>query len=187
VEILSKSKRVAAAAFASVCLALFPGLGAASDGESLEYAVKANYLYKFGAYVEWPSTAFSLPTSPIKLCIVGEDPFGARLDQAVAGQRINGRSILVQRLKTIQSDAACHILYFGYANPHRANQPLDALRGSGMLTVSDTGELGASISFVVKDNRVRFDIDEDVATQNGLVISSKLLSLALTVKQRQIK
>jgi hypothetical protein len=40
------------------------------------------------------------------------------------------------------------------------------------------------ISFVVASNRVRFDIDDALASQGGLIISSKLLGLARTVKQR---
>jgi hypothetical protein len=40
------------------------------------------------------------------------------------------------------------------------------------------------ISFVVVGNRVRFDIDDALAAQGGISISSKLLGLARTVKQR---
>ena len=62
---------------------------------------------------------------------------------------------------------------------------LEALRGSPVLTVGDAKESGGGIvTFVVKDNRVRFTVDDEAAAQNGLVISSKLLSLALNVKPR---
>jgi hypothetical protein len=35
------------------------------------------------------------------------------------------------------------------------------------------------VNFVLRDNRVRFEIDEISASQSGLMISSKLLSLAV--------
>jgi hypothetical protein len=38
---------------------------------------------------------------------------------------------------------------------------------------------------VLKDNRVRFNIDEQAAAQNGITISAHLLGLALTVKAKQ--
>jgi hypothetical protein len=38
------------------------------------------------------------------------------------------------------------------------------------------------INFIVADNRVRFEIDEAAARRNGLQISSKLLSLAASVR-----
>jgi hypothetical protein len=40
------------------------------------------------------------------------------------------------------------------------------------------------ISFVIEANHVRFDIDDASAAQGGVVISSKLLSLAHAVKSR---
>jgi hypothetical protein len=55
-----------------------------------------------------------------------------------------------------------------------------------VLTVSDVRGLGI-INFVVKDNRVRFDVDDEAAAQSGLTISSKLLGFALNVKPRKGK
>jgi len=40
------------------------------------------------------------------------------------------------------------------------------------------------INFVIRDNRVRFEIDLDAAARNQLTISSKLLSLATKVRAR---
>ena len=62
-----------------------------------EYAVKAAYLYKFAAFVEWPKSSFSQPDSPLNVCIVGFDPFGAYLDRAIAGQRIGERPVVARR------------------------------------------------------------------------------------------
>jgi len=168
-----------------LCIALIPGLAAAV--EPLEYAVKAAFLSKFGLYVEWSSTAFSSPSSAINLCVVGEDPFGATLDTAVRGQRIGGREVVIRRLKTIGRESGCHILYIGGVETQHSSQIIAAVRGGSVLTVTDAHEPEAAvgiINFVIKDNRVRFDIDEQAAAQNGLTISSKLLSLALNVKPR---
>jgi hypothetical protein len=166
---------------------LAPGAVGAAEGEALEYAVKAAYLSKFGHYVEWPNAAFPPAGNTATLCIAGEDPFGTVLDKAVADQSIAGKSIVVRRLKTVGRDSGCHVLYIGRSDKPSARQLVDAVRGSSVLTVSDTrsADAGAVINFVVKDNRVRFDIDEEAAVQNELTLSSKLLSLALNVKRRQ--
>ena len=68
---------------------------------SLEYAVKGTYLYKFGAFVEWPAAAFEGPDGAVTLCIVGRDPFGPALDQAIAGQRIGPRPVRLRRLRAL--------------------------------------------------------------------------------------
>lgn len=177
-------------AFAFICIALTPGAIATAHAGVQEYALKAAFLYKFGLYVEWPSSAFSSSTSPINLCVAGQDPFGESLDKMVAGERINGRNVVIRRLKTVGRDSGCHILYIGGSDAQRGAQIIEDVRGNSVLTVSDARGSGSGagiIDFVIADNRVRFDIDDEAAAQNGLVISSKLLSLALNVKRRSLK
>jgi len=181
--------RTAPAVLAALSIALTPGAATAAD-ESLEYAVKAAFLYRFGSFVEWPAAAFISSTSPFRLCIVGEDPFGSTLDKAVSGQQVGARPIEVRRLKTVGRDSGCQILYIAVPEAPRLGQIIETLRGSSVLTVSDgraSGTAAGIIHFVIKDDRVRFDIDDEAAAQNGLVISSKLMSLALNVKRARPK
>ena len=152
-----------------------------------EYAVKAAYLYKFAAFVEWPRSSFPEPDSPLNLCIIGFDPFGAYLDQAVAGQRIGERPIVAKRLARAHPDAGCHIAYVAGSRAESVAEGLVVLRGSPILTITDQamGSARGAIHFVVKDHRVRFHIDDEAADQNRLSISSKLLRLALSVRPRK--
>lgn len=163
---------------------LLPGLAAGADS-ALENMVKAHYLYKLAAYVEWPAAAFASPASPFTVCVAGPDPFGETLDRAVVNQRVDGRPIVVRRLPGAAREQGCHIVYLGWSDAQRLKQDLDVLRGNEVLTVSAAAGSDASVNFVTTGNRVRFDIDEEAAAQNGLSISSRLLSLALHVKARQ--
>jgi hypothetical protein len=149
---------------------------------SLEIAVKATDLYKFAAFVDWPPAAFAGPTEPAVLCVVGDDPFGQVLDQAVRGQKIGGRPIEVMRLDHVERGAPCHILFAGASRREPPAEALDQVRGQPVLTVTaDAGDPNARgmIDFVLRDGRVRFRIDARMAERSGLAISSKLLSLAV--------
>lgn len=163
-----------------IACALLLASAAAPAAEPLEYAVKAAYLTKFGIYIEWPDMT---PGSPLHLCVAGSDPFGKALDAAAASQQPGSHPIVVRRLPAVTPESDCQIAFFGNADPN-APQAIDSLRGSPVLTVSDSGGKGAVVNFVLKDNRVRFEIDEAAAAQNNLVLSSKLLSLALNVRSR---
>jgi hypothetical protein len=169
---------------AVTAMALVAGLAApAAAAEPAEFAVKAAFLSKFGFYVEWPPNA--LGSGPLVLCVIGDDPFGSQLDEAVAGQQVGGRSIVVKRLKSAVRDAGCHIAYVG--SEPRPGAASESLRGSPTLVVTDahtSPASGGAIHFVLRDNRVRFTIDDEAAAQSGLNVSSKLLSLALAVKPR---
>jgi hypothetical protein len=154
-----------------------------AQGRSIEYAVKAAYLYKFAPFVEWPPAAFSSASSPFQVCILGRDPFGASLDQVVSGQRVDEHRVVVRRLDRVDAASGCHVLYLGATTSQTAAEALRAVRGSPVLTVAESGrESGAIIKFVVKDNRVRFDIDTAAAAANRVTISSKLLGMAMNVR-----
>lgn len=171
---------IAAAALAGP--AASPAVAQATTATNLEYAVKANYLVRFAAFVEWPGRAFSSAEAPVVICVAGRDPFGATLDRAARSQTAFGRPLIVRRPATREATADCHILYIGAGAdsliPATAGQP-------GLLTVTDaaTGTDRGMIHFVLNDARVRFHIDKRAAARSGLLISSRLLNLALTVRE----
>jgi len=170
----------------AVALALAMAAPAPTRAEqgSLEYAVKANYLYKFAPFVGWPESAFVSASSPFYLCIAGDDTFDGVLDQAVRGQFLNQHPISVRRLRPADSPTGCHILFAAGSRARSASDILRAIRGEPILTVTDQagGPSGAIIQFVIVNNRVRFIIDAAAAAANRVTISSKLLSLAMAVK-----
>jgi len=162
---------------------ILPGQAAIAD-ESLEKRVKAAFLHKFGGYVEWPPTAFATQDSPLILCLLGSDAdFNAALEKMAQGTNIHGHPLAVRELHAAEAEADCHILYVGTSDTQTSAEALEAARGKHVLTVSDSAAPGI-ISFVIANNRVRFNIDDKAAAENGLVISSKLLDLAANVTRR---
>jgi hypothetical protein len=157
----------------------------ADDPAGLALAVKAAFLYKFEPFVNWPAEAFPSVDSPFNLCVVGNDPFGSLLDRVVAGQQTAGHGIVVVRLESPSPEAHCSMLYIGTADAGAARQAEAAVAGAPVLTVTDSIDDSSAkgmINFVIADNRIRFEIDAARARQAGLDISSKLLSLAVSVK-----
>ncbi len=153
-------------------------------GPNLEYAVKANFLYKFSPFVTWPPQSFGREETPFQICIAGADPFGAALDEAVRGQRIADRPIALRRMPRLESATGCQIVFLTGSHAQPVEQMLRALRGQAVLTVTDEqpGAGGSVIRFVLRSGRVRFVINRTAASQVGLTISSKLLDLAVAVE-----
>jgi hypothetical protein len=173
-----------AIALATGVMALVPNVSASA---SVEYSVKAAYLAKLGIFVQWPKAAFETPQSPVVLCVVGVDPFGDVLDKSVEGQHVGERPLVIRRLKTVNRDSGCTILFAGGSEEQSVDQALETVNGTGVLTVTDSahdGRVAAIVDFVIQDGRVRFMIDDHAAAQNGIVVSSHLLGLALSVKPR---
>ena len=182
----STGKRLAGCLAGAMVAFGLSAAAAAPAGIPLEYAVKANFLYKFGPFVEWPPKVFASPTAPFIVCVLGEDPFGRTLDDAVRGQSVNGRPSGIRRIAWASRTSGCHVLYLGRSGRQSQSEALEAVRGAPILTVTDerTGG-GGVINFVVVQGRVRFAVDVDRARTNGLALSSKLLALAVTTRQSE--
>jgi YfiR/HmsC-like len=148
---------------------------------SNEYQVKAAFLYNFAKFVDWPGEAFSSGSAPIVICVIGDDPFGGALDQAISGKTIGGRQLTAWRMKWGQDLRSCHILFISSSERQHLPQIIQSVRGSSVLTVGDVGQFnqqGGMIKFVLVANRVRFEINGWMAEEARLKISSKLLALA---------
>lgn len=180
--------KAAASALALVCLAVLlaarPGPASAT---SLEYPVKANYLVKFAAFVGWPVEAFANGSGSMNVCVLGEDPFGPDLDRAAAAEVVDGRRLVVRRLNRVDARSGCHLVYLGKSREQSVAEALGALAGAPVLTVTDEARGGdrGVIHFAISANRVRFHIDDQAAARAHLTISSRLLSLALSVRPRR--
>ena len=160
-----------------VACALLPAAARAEAAPDI--AVEATYIYKFAPFVTWPDGAAA---RPFDICIVGDDPFGPMLDRAVAGQSLGTRPIQVMHVETIGPKSDCDIAYLGGSRTESVAEALRVVRGTPTLTVTDEGDPPGIISFAVAEGHVRFRIDQVQAQENGLAVSSKLLSLALSVR-----
>ncbi|HJP99485.1 MAG TPA: YfiR family protein [Rhodanobacteraceae bacterium] len=152
---------------------------------SLEYAVKATYLYKMAPFVNWPPHTFTSPDAPFEICVLGRDPFQGFLERQVAGRGLGSHPFKVRQLDGTTSGADCQIVFIGYSGPGEIREALRAFDGKPVLTVTDSGAVdssGSIVQFVMDSGHVRFEVDNAAAERNHLEISSKLLSLALAVK-----
>lgn len=174
--------RIRATAVALLITAGLLGGGRPALAAPTAQQVEAVFLYYFSQFVDWPAGAFSGASSPIVIGVLGNDPFGGALDQAVAGERVNGRPILVRRLKSVADTTGCHIVYISSSEAPQLPQILDALKGRNVLTVSDLDHFvqsGGMIRFVLIDQHVRLSINPQAAQAAGLKLSSKLLRAAV--------
>lgn len=152
--------------------------------DSLEYAVKANYLVRFAAFVDWRASAFGATDAPLVICVVGRDPFGTVLNRAATGQTAHGRRLEVRRPAGQAALAACQIAYVGADTPVEWADRLDALPGVLVVTDQTVSPRRGVVHFVLVNNRVRFRIDQGGADRKALAISSRLLNLAVSVEGR---
>ena len=116
--------------------------------------------------------------------MIGTDPFGAQLDK-LAGKPVHNNTLVIKRLKSLTLADDCQLVYI--SEDTEPTEVLLLVREKPVLTVSDAEdfiEQSGIIQFKLVQNRVRFRINMDAANSAGLSISSKLLSLAISVTGR---
>ena len=151
-----------------------------------EYYVKAGMAANFASFVEWPADAFRNPGEPLRICVLGRNPFGTSLGELAEGRTVDGHRLAVLPVGDVRQAEGCHILFVGASEHLRLKSILEGLAHESVLTVGDTGDFiaeGGIVSLRVEDGNVRMEINAEAAKAKRLRISSRLLQLARNVKR----
>lgn len=151
----------------------------AQDAPTIEYKVKASYLYNFLQFVEWPLEAFTGDT--VSVCVFGADNFGVAL-RPIAGEVVRGRIISVRYFQDLKGLENCHLVFVSASERDRDSQMLQYLAGRPVLTVGESSgfaERGGTINLIQVADKIRFEINQRAAQRNRLKISAQLLQLGV--------
>ncbi len=147
--------------------------------------IQAAFLIKFCSYVTWPKEHFSTPESPVIVGILGRDPFGSKIDKIARSSRANGRNIEIRRFTDSSSIGQVHILFIAPSEADQLRKIASEISLRSVLLVSNIpGFLDSfgMVNFVIISKKIRFDISRTNSENAGLMISSKLLSVARKVE-----
>ena len=174
--------RALVSALLGMCLAVSCGAAAQGDDDTLsaQRRIEGAYLFKFGAYISWPAESFAGPDSPFVIGVAGDDTMADELAALVAGRAVNGHPVQVRQVHAGQNTSGIHLLFVAGDTP-QGDALIGATRNKPTVTVTegDDGlDRGADMTFVLVNDRVRFDIALDVALRDGVKVSSQLLSVA---------
>jgi hypothetical protein len=167
------------------CLAL----AATVEGESAttsradEYRVKAAFLYNIARFVDWPSAAFADGGAPVVVCVLGVDPFGTALDDALQGRTVKGRPVTIRRSHDLAT--GCHVVFITFSEHKRVEDIIDRLGSTPVLSISEVDRFtqrGGIIGLTMEGAYVRFDINATAADRARLTMSARLLALASSVR-----
>ena len=145
-----------------------------------EYQLKAAFLYNLPKFVEWPAQSFQ-PGDPLVICVLGKNPFGSALKEAVQGKVVRDRPLAVKAIDDAGQACGCQVLFVSSSERKHFPSILAATAALDILTVGDSDSFiggGGAVNLRLEDGKVRIEINPDAAEPHHLKISSKLLSLA---------
>jgi hypothetical protein len=148
--------------------------------------VRAQFIYNFANFVEWPKDAFADPRAAIKICLFGEVDFAPYL-YAFAETLIGSRPLKIQRANEIEEiRAGCHILYVGQDERVKLPTFWQQIHYIYVLSIGDRqgfADKGGIINIVRAQDKMQFEVNIENALANGLFLDSDLLALARVIKR----
>jgi hypothetical protein len=116
--------------------------------------------------------------------VLGADPFGPSLEDALRGKAVGSRPIVLRRAARLEDVGASQILFISGSEQPALASILKQLATDPVLTVGDMGEFavhGGIIGFRLEGERIRLDISLAAAERSRLRLSSQLLRIARIV------
>jgi hypothetical protein len=152
-----------------------------ADAPSLEYQVKAAFLYNFTQFVTWPKESFSGDSAPFVVAVIGNDPFSGALEQAMENKTVHERPIVIKHFASVDDLGSCQILFVPAAEDDSLSKIMTKLGTSAVLTVGESESIltsGGGIRLYPDGNKIRFEISPGSTDRAGLKVSAKLMKLA---------
>ena len=165
-----------------------PGLpaqeSAASAPDDLRRAmarVKAEYLFRFLGYVDFPRTALPQADTPMVIGVVGADEVFEALADTLPMRTVGTRQVQRRRMQAGDSLAGVHLLFAG-RNVDLLHEPLvQGARSAHVLLVTEAPNglgAGAIFNFLLLGDQLRFEASLEAAHRASLQVSSRVLVLA---------
>lgn len=148
----------------------------ADEPQDRQAKIKTAMVYNFARFASWPPSRLN---GQITLCVSPDADLYSAL-MSLDGKDVEQNAIRTRAL-TSGSNSLCHIAYLS-KDAARKDIVADLSRNS-VLTISEDSEVAQTtmISLVKIGRQNRFVINNSLAAQSGIKLSSKLLRIAVEV------
>lgn len=154
---------------------------------SAEAKIKASYIYKLAAYIDWPPGDGGTAGAPFVIGIIDADSVADELKKLSVAHPLKNRPVQIRQMAAGSPLAGLQLLYIGQRATRSARSLFDSIAAQPVLTMSESaGSLaaGSVINLVQVDERIRFEVSLPHADARRLKISARLLDVAYRIEGR---
>ncbi len=148
----------------------------AQEAELNKY--KSLFTINFIRYINWPTGQ----SGDFVIGVLKNSALATEIEAKTTGKKVGFQNIVVKEFTSVESLTPCQVLYVDNSANYQKNADLisQKVKGANALIITESAGAitkGAAINFVMVDNVLKFEISASNADQNGLKISSILLSM----------
>lgn len=138
---------------------------------------QANFIYNFTKFFDWPQSEKS---GDFVIGVIGSRMVYSDLEKVTTGKRNITQNIVVKYFKSNEEVTKCHVLFVS-ALKSKSIEITKNKYGDNCLIISDSRssiQKGASIQFIIDDDRLRYKFSEENAKKNNLKFHSKVSAMS---------
>jgi hypothetical protein len=150
-----------------------------------EAELKAKLVLILSRFVTWPPAAAPGANAPLKIGILGQDPFVQdgvnHLERAMAAGLVN-KTVTIERFAKIEDYVPCQILVVSRTEDGKS--AFAEVQQKPVLGIGESPGLarqGAVINLVVVENKIIMEVNPDVAKRSRLEIDPRIYRLPSVV------
>ena len=150
-------------------------------GEIEKY--KSLFTINFIRYVGWPEES---KQGDFVIGVMKNSLLASELKSQTVGKKFGFQNIVVKEFNNINEVSDCQILYVsqGFSFSRNATELKNRVGKNTLIISEDNGAIskGSIINFVVVDDLLKFEVSPGNAQDNGLTLSSALVSMKNAIK-----
>ena len=145
--------------------------------QTTNYQAYALFVYSIAKYSSWPSAG-----AEFKIQVLGNSKAYDEMQKGLAGKSIGGSIVKVEKIDNPAAKATdANIIYISDGKSSELQEMLSATTDMPVMIITEREGLhkkGAGISFVIIDNKLRFDINTESLEKRHVKLSTQISKLA---------
>lgn len=152
-----------------------------SRGYTQNHSLQSVFIYSFTRYVIWPE---SYNDGDFEILVMGDAPIIEELKKMAAAKKVGERTIKVSRISSPEEIKKCNILFIPSSQSALFGDVMTKVNTQPILIITEEpgmGTKGSDINFIMKDGKLRFELNQAAVARQNLKIANELSRLAIQI------
>jgi len=139
------------------------------------------FMYNFTRYIQWPDDK---QNGDFVIGVLGNSEVVSGLEKMASTKKVGTQSIKVKILSSVNEVNDCHMLFIPSSKSNTLDDVKSSLSSSSTLIITEKeglGRQGSAINFIVKDGKLRFELNKQATELANLKVSGDLTKLAILI------
>ena len=150
-------------------------------GYAQNHSLQSVFIYSFTRYVIWPEP---YNEGDFEILVMGEAPIVEELKKMAAAKKVGERPIKITKINSPAEIKKCNILFVPSSQSALFDDVITKVNTQPILIITEEpgmGMKGSDINFIVKDGKLRFELNQAAVAKQNLKVANELSRLAIQI------